>query len=278
MSCSIGVNTYGYIWTTPWEACLRRLAALGYGEFELVVNPPHLPLDADDAAHRRAAAQALRDEGVVVRSVNLPSLDANLASPLAQAREYSVHLFRQAIDLAADLGAEHLITVPGRVNPLLAPSVPLRVRWLEQTLGALIPHAQARGVGLALENVPFASLPDAKSLCAFVRSIGSPVLSVCYDVANAHFIGESPAAGLREAAGLVRVVHLSDTTRSAWRHAEVGKGDVPFAEIAGALEETGYEGPCMLEIIEPDPESAIVRSHRALADAGFARVAGGSHA
>jgi len=267
---TLGINTYGYIWSTPLQACLRRLRELGYREFEAVVNPPHLDLDDGDRAARKRLASALRSEGIVVRSVNLPSLDTNLASSMRRMREYSVAVFRSAIELAADLGAAHLITVPGRVNPLLAPSMAQREAWMRESLEPLIRCAEDHGVGLALENVPFAAFPDANSLQAFVCSMGSSTLSICYDVANAHFIGESPAAGLRLVRDRVSVVHCSDTTRSAWRHAEVGLGDVPFPEVHAALDEIGYRGPCMLEIIDPAPEAAILRSHRVLSRFGFA--------
>lgn len=265
----LGVNTYGYIWSTPAVECVQRLGALGYREFELVVNPPHLGLDAVDAAERRRIVAALRWEGMALRSLNLPSLDTNLASSLSRMRAYSVQVFRDAIDLAADLGIPYLVTVPGRMSPLLAPTPAQREGWMRESLDALIPHAEARGVGLALENVPFASFPDAPSLGAFVRSVGSPVLSVCYDAANAHFIGESPGEGLRRLRDLVRIVHLSDTRRGAWRHDEVGLGDVPFDEVRVALDEIDFDGACMLEIIDARPEPAILRSHRALAALGF---------
>jgi L-ribulose-5-phosphate 3-epimerase len=266
---ALGINTYGFIWSTPMADCVRSLHALGYDEFEVVINPPHLSLDDSSRAQRESLAGALRAEGIRLRSLNLPSLDANLASPMARTRAYSVQMFRDAIDLAADLGIAHLITVPGRMNPLLAPSPQQRQMWMAESLHALLPHAQARGVGLALENVPFASFPDARSLGDFVRSMDSPDLSVCYDVANAHFIGESPVQGLRQLGKLVSIVHLSDTTRTAWRHDEVGRGDVAFGEVAQVLAETGFEGSCMLEIIDPNPTQVIVRSHRALAELGF---------
>ena len=141
---------------------------------------------------------------------------------------------------------------------------------MRESLEALIPHACERGVGLALENVPFASFPDAASLGTFVRGMNDSTLSVCYDAANAHFIGESTAAGLRALRELVSVVHLSDTTRVAWRHDEVGRGDVPFAEIPAVLDEIGFAGTCHFEIIDPQPTAAILRSHRVLAAQGFA--------
>jgi len=265
----LGINTYGYIWSTPMADCVRRLHGLGYDDFEIVVNPPHCPLDEGDSYSRRRLASSLQAEGIALRSLNLPSLDTNLASPMARMRAYSVGVFRSAIDLASDLGIARLVVVPGRMNPLLPPAMAQRETWMRESLDALIPYAERRGVGLALENVPFASFPDAQSLGRFVRSVGSPAVSVCYDAANAHFIGESPAEGLAMLRDLVTIVHLSDTTRSAWRHDEVGRGDVPFAQTLAALDEIGYAGTCMLEIIDPDPEAAILRSHRALAALGF---------
>ena len=41
----IGINTYAYAWTTPAADAVRRLAELGYRSFELLIHPPHLPLD-----------------------------------------------------------------------------------------------------------------------------------------------------------------------------------------------------------------------------------------
>jgi sugar phosphate isomerase/epimerase len=268
----LGVNTYGYIWSTPAAECVRRLGALGYREFELVLNPPHLSLDEFRSGERKQFAALLAAEGLAARSLNVPSLDHNLASPMRRMRQYSVNLFIDAIDLAADLGAAHLVVVPGRMSPLFPPPLQQREAWMRESLDALLAHAGRRGVTLALENVPFASFPDAATLGSFVRGYGSDSLAVCYDVANAHFIGESPVEGLRALRELVRLVHLSDTTREAWRHDEVGLGDVPFSEVHGVLDEINFDGACMLEIISTEPERAIERSHRALSAFGFAAL------
>ncbi|OLL28311.1 xylose isomerase [Burkholderia sp. SRS-W-2-2016] len=267
---ALGINTYGYIWSTPAAQCVSELAALGYREFELVLNPPHLALDEFSADERRRFAAALAQQRVTVRSLNVPSLDHNLASPMRRMREYSVGLFIDSIDLAADLHATHLVVVPGRMSPLFPPARESREAWMRESLDPLVAHAEKRGVTLALKNVPFASFPDADSLGAFVRGYGSRALTVCYDAANAHFIGEAPAAGLRALGELVSLVHLSDTTRSAWRHDEIGLGDLRFDDLRAALDDIHFEGTCMLEIIAAEPQPAILRSHRALAALGFA--------
>lgn len=257
---AVSVNTYGWIWSTPALDCVRRLGERGHRAFELMINPPHLSLDDTPAATRRAIRAAAEAVGGRIASVNMPSLDQNLASPLDRVRGASVAMFDAAIGLAADLGAPWLVVVPGRMNPLFPPPMERRTTWIRETIERLLPVAEARGVGLAIENVPFAAFPRSPDLAAFVRGFASTSIGVCWDAANAHFVGEDMAAGLAEVADLVRVAHLSDTTRATWRHDRLGCGDVPVADFVAALDRIGFAGPCTLEIIDPDPETAIAES------------------
>nr|WP_210261318.1 sugar phosphate isomerase/epimerase family protein [Enterovirga sp. DB1703] len=247
------------------------MADFGYRTFELMVHPIHLPLDEFDPADRRRLAALLAEVGARDCSLNLPSLDQNLASAFPRVRAASVQMFRDVVDLASDLGIEWLVTVPGRMSPLFPPPQEKRTAWMRESIEALLPHAERRGVRLAIENVPVAAFPDAASLGSFVRSFGTDRVGVCYDAANAHFIGESPAAGIRQLADVLRIFHLSDTGRTVWKHDPVGTGTVPFAELPPALAEAGFAGPCIMEIIgADDPEGAILDSHAALARIGFA--------
>lgn len=266
---TIGINTYAYAWTTPAVDCVRRLADIGYRTFELLVQPPHLALEDFDPTARRELAAALGSVRATDCTMNLPSLDHNLASPWPQVRAASVGMFKQTIDLASDLNIAWLVTVPGRMSPFAPPSVADRTNWMRESIEKLLPHARSRGVKLAIENIPIASFPDAVSLGKFVRSFGSPDVAVCYDAANAHFIGESPGEGVRQLADLLRIAHVSDTKRTIWRHGPVGTGTVPFAEFADALRDIGFNGPTMMEIVADDPEAALTRSHDILASVGF---------
>jgi L-ribulose-5-phosphate 3-epimerase len=269
MARELGINTYGYIWSMSAVDCVRHLARLNYRQFELLLQPPHLPLDDFCPGQRRELRKALDDVGAKRTALNLPSLDHNLASPFSRVRAASVQMLSDAIDLAADLGAVWLVVVPGRMSPLFPPPQDERIDWLTDGVSKLLPRAEARGVGLAIENVPFAGLPDAASLGRFVRSFNSSSVKICYDAANAHFINESPAKGIKQLAELLRIVHLSDTTRTAWRHDPVGNGDVPFADVAQALDVVGFDHAVTLEIIDRDPDAGILRSHRALTPFGF---------
>lgn len=276
MARDIGINTYGYIWSVPAAACVRHLGKLGYRQIEFLLQPPHLSFDDFGPELRRELREALQDIGAVKTAINLPSLDHNLASPFGRARDAAVKMFEDTIDLAADIGAETVVVVPGRMSPLFPPSIENRVGWVGDGVAKLLPRAEDRGVALAVENVPFAAFPDKDALERFVRSFTSPAIGVCYDAANAHFIKEDPAAGIRQLADLLRVVHLSDTGQMHWRHDPIGSGTVPFAEVARAMDAINFKGACTLEIIGPDPDAAILSSHRALEPLGFVKAGAGA--
>lgn len=269
MARDIGINTYSYIWSRPAADCVRHLGTLGYRQIEFLLQPPHLSFDGFDAGHRRELSRALRDIGARQSAINLASLDHNLASPFDRVRAASVKMFEDTIDLAADIGVETIILVPGRMSPLFPPSLEQRTIWVNESVTKLLPRAEDRGIVLAIENVPFAAFPDIGTLETFVRSFASKTIGVCYDAANAHFIKEDPAAGVMQLADILRVVHLSDTGQEVWRHDPVGAGTVPFAAVAAAMDAIDFKGACTLEIISHDPDAAILDGHRALAPLGF---------
>lgn len=141
--------------------------------------------------------------------------------------------------------------------------------WLDAAFDAICPVAKENGVTLAVENLPMAALPSADDLSEFVTRRNDPTLAICYDVANAHYFGEDPSCGLRKVAEHLTLVHFSDTTRQAWRHDPVGQGDVKFGPLRKTLDEIGYDGPIVLEIIGGDPVSAIRDSRSRLQAEGY---------
>ena len=266
----LGVNSYSYIWDLSADDVLRRYAALGYRDFELMAAPPHLWPSQHSPAARAATRRLAEELGVRIVSLNAPSLDQNLVSPVGEMRAYTVQMFRDLITLASDLGASHVVTVCGRIHPLFAPPRNLVEGWLHAGLEEIIPHAKAAGIRLALENIPMSAMPLADDLVNLVQTFGPDVLSICYDVANAEFAREDPAEGLVKVRQHLELVHVSDTGRDAWRHDPVGMGQVDFAGAAAALREIGYRGPTMMEIISLNPDVDIADSHRKLAACGWA--------
>jgi sugar phosphate isomerase/epimerase len=120
-----------------------------------------------------------------------------------------------------------------------------------------------------MENMPFAYLPSAQGLMETLARYGNEAIEICYDLANGHFIGEDPAAGVATCVPRLGLVHISDTTRAVFRHDAIGTGDLDIAPLPSAIKKTGFDKPIILEVISLDADEAIGASIKALLDHHF---------
>ena len=263
-----GVNTYSYIFGGSAADTVARLADQGYGGVELMFFPGHLwPAELDASARRRL--RKLCEARLRLVSVNMPNVDINVAAAAEEMRAYTIDLLVKFVRCAGDLGAGGIVVGPGKANPLFPMPKDRMISYFYRALDTLAPLARKVGAKLLVENMPFAFLPDAEGLMRVVDLYGDPSIRVIYDVANAHFIGESPAEGLRRVRDRLSLVHFSDTTRQSYKHDPLGHGDVPLAGLASVMKEIGYTELPMLEIISHTPDADIADSCRRLQQAGF---------
>ena len=268
-TAGFGCNTYSYIRSHGAEACLAHLADIGFREFELMVHPGHLwPGElAPDA--RRALRRMMEAQSLHLTTLNMPNIDINVAGAAPEMRAYSLDLLEKAVRLAGDLGARGLIIGPGKANPLFPPKAEELVGYFYAALDRLCPIAQSAGTALWAENMPFAFLPTIDGLMGALETYGNDAIRVVYDAANAHFIGEDVAAGLRRCRDRLALVHLSDTGQKEFRHDAVGTGTVPFGDVRRVLAEIGHTGRPMIEVISHDSDRDILASAERLAAIGF---------
>jgi len=265
-----GCNTYSYMRSHSAEACLARLADFGFQEFELMVHPGHLWPAELTAAQRSALRRMMQQRGLQLTALNMPNIDINVAGAAAEMRNYSLNLVSDTVRLAGELGARGVVIGPGKANPLFpAPAAEL-IGHFFAALDRLCPVAAASGTALWVENMPFAFLPAIGQLMDALKQYGNDAVRIVYDIANAHFIGEDFADGLKQCRARLALVHLSDTGRQIYRHDPVGLGTVPFAEVPRALHAAGYSARPMLEIVSRDPDRDIVASASKLALLDFA--------
>jgi L-ribulose-5-phosphate 3-epimerase len=267
-AASFGVNTYSYIFGGSAADTVARLADQGYGGVELMFFPGHLwPAELDSS--RLRGLRQLCEQRLRLVSVNMPNIDINVAAAAEEMRTYTLNLLVQFVRCAGELGAGGIIVGPGKANPLFPMPRDRMISYFYRALDRLAPLARQAGVRLFIENMPFAFLPDAESLMKVVDGYGDESIRVIYDVANAHFIGESPGDGLRRVRDRLSLVHFSDTTRQSYKHDPIGSGDVPLPGIASVMKEIGYTELPMLEVISPEPDADIADSCRRLQQAGF---------
>ncbi len=184
--------TFGWLHRAPLADALRSLSEHGISAVELTTAPPHLFTPYLGPYARKDLARLLRVLALNVVSVNPSFADINLISTNPEIREVSERQLTAEIELAADLGAPHVVVIPGRRHALApAPDDAARA-VLNEGLGRLLDRAAALDVTITLENSPYGYLGRSIDLLDLVREWDSPNLRVTYDVANA-LAQEDPA-------------------------------------------------------------------------------------
>jgi sugar phosphate isomerase/epimerase len=267
-AAGFAVNTYSYIFNGSAADTVARLADQGYGGVELMFFPGHLWPSEFDASQLRSLRR-LCETRLRLVAVNMPNVDMNIAAAAEEMRDYTLDLLTKFVRCAGELGAGGIIVGPGKANPLFPMPRDRMIAHFYRALDTLAPLARQVGTRLFVENMPFAFLPDAEALMNVVDGYGDDSIRVIYDVANAHFIGESPVDGLRRVRDRLSLVHFSDTTRQSYKHDAIGCGDVPLTGIAAVMKEIGYKGLPMLEVISHNPDADIADSCNRLQQAGF---------
>ena len=262
-------NTYSYMRSHTAEECLVHLAELGFRDFELMMHPGHAWPPEMDASARRALRRAIETRGLRLVSLNMPNIDLNVAGASPEMRDYTLRILDGIVTLAGELGAPGVVMVPGKHNPLCPDDAENLVVRFFAALDRLVPIAERAGTALWIENVPFAFEATTQGLMDLLARYGNDAIGICFDAANAHFIGEDLGAALTCCAPRLRIVHLSDTNRQVYRHDPVGQGDVPFGTIPAALQAIGHDEQPVLEVISRNPDRDILASRQRLIALGF---------
>ena len=268
-SLSIAVNTYSYIYSHHAFEAARHLRTMGFENFELLFNFPHIWVPELSRDYRERRPSIISDEKIRVTSFNLPIMDHNITSPNPDTRNFTRQRFKELIKLAGSWSVPHVILVPGKISPLFPAPENLVLKWLLDEVFVLAEQAREFGTKVLIENVPVTSVPLAVDLLNILSEIDHPNIGIVYDVANGYFVGADPARELRELEGVVELVHLSDTGRNEWRHDPIGAGEIDFASVFEALNQTNFDGLSVMEIISSDPDHDLKESWKKLARLGW---------
>lgn len=233
------------------------------------------PFERDVAAFAAAGAPAigiairkLEDYGAargvrLVREAGLrvSCLTSSGGFPLGDAagERAALERTRRHLDLAAEVGAACLMVLPGSAPGLAWEEAAARAQPL---VAALVPHAEAAGVRLALEPVSqlrmdLAFLHSFDEALDFADTIGSPAVGVVLELNNA-WIERRLYANIRARTDRIGVVQVNDFkvgTLCASERVVIGDGDIPLRRICGALAAAGYAGWYDIELLGPAIEA-----------------------
>lgn len=164
--------------------------------------------------------------------LHAPYREVFLASIHPLIQRSSIQLVKESIDLAADVGAEILVTHLGNFN---------RKQPREDVLDRLVPalreildYAREKNIVLAVENVAFGPVGVAPSDFFYLfEQVG--LFSLCIDVAHAYSSGNLDA--FLDLFPEAPIYHFSDTIYGKDLHAELGSGEVPWKSVLERINE-----------------------------------------
>jgi sugar phosphate isomerase/epimerase len=198
-------------------------------------------------------------------------------------RQAAVEEHRRMIEIAAALGSGTCRVLSGQRRPEVGRDE--GIAWVVECIHALLPHAEAHGVVLVMENHfkdHYWTLPEFAQkmdrFLAIVDQIDSPWFGVNFDPSNTLLANEDPLELLEKVKRRVVTMHASDrrprpgvhigpegiTDYSQLIHGEVGTGMNDYDAIFRLLRGVGFDGWVSIEDGETGIEE-LARSARFLA-------------
>ena len=200
-----------------------------------------------------ATGRRIREAGLTIVSLCRGGF---FPAPDQAGRQAAIDDNLRAIDQAADLGAPLIVLVCGAV-----PGQPLEVsrRQIHDGIAAILPHAEARGVKLAIEPLhpmyadsrsAINSLKQANDAC---QVLDSPWVGVALDVYHVWWEPDLAAEIERcGQAGRLFAFHVCDwktpTEDLLNDRGLMGEGCIPIPTIRGWAEQAGFDGFNEVEI------------------------------
>jgi len=241
----LGVNTW--VWVSPLtdadlKALVPQVKAMGFDWIET-------PIEGLNDFNYADAARLIREHGLGVSVVAAMGPDRDLIHPEAALRENGATYLRHCIDAAQTLGsstvAGPLYSSVGRTWQQTPQEREADLVTLVGQLRALAGYARQRGVTLCVEplnrfETSFINL--AAQAVEVIDRVNHPACQMMLDTFHMNIEERSLGDAIRAAGKRLRHVHACENDRGA-----PGAGHVPWAEVAQALKDIGYDGPVVIE-------------------------------
>ena len=249
---------------------MRLAKQAGFDGIELAVSPAGDLTPNTSAAKCKQIAAEAKEIGIKIGSVASGLLwETNPASASKRVRDKALATTKKCLRVTADLGAKHLLVLPGHVDVFFLPDAEVvpyddcykRALTFCKAVGRT---AEKLGVYACLENVWNRFLASPLEFRQFIKDVGNPRVAAYFDVGNVWNFGY-PQHWIKILGRRIKRVHVKDFKRSvgtAEGFCNLGDGDVPLAESLKILARLGYNGPVTAEVgIGPDDknEAAFLR-------------------
>lgn len=175
-----------------------------------------------------------------------------------KSRAYAKEITKKQLQVAAWLGCDTILVVPGAVKVDFDPNseiVPYDLAYTraQEALRELAPVAEKLGVAIAIENVWNQFLLSPLEMRRFIDEIGSSYVGSYFDVGNVLYCGH-PEHWIHILGDRIKKVHFKDYRKAAGGlhgFVDLLAGDVNYPQVMEAFRAIGYDNWVTAEMLPP---------------------------
>jgi D-psicose/D-tagatose/L-ribulose 3-epimerase len=243
-----GVSTF--VWASPFGSdtldLIDKARDLGFDDIEICIERTET-IDTDLIGAR------LRKTGMAALVCGAFGPDRDMSSDDPRVSGNAERYLRTCVDIASKLDSPSVSgpMYAGVGNTAMRTADERRAQW-DRAVNKLRPiaeYAEARGVKLALEPLNRFETDLVNTVeqgLRFVRDVGRENVGLLLDTFHMNIEEKNIPAALRAAGSHIFEFHACSSDRGT-----PGEDHLPWAEIAGALTQVGYEGPVVIEAFTP---------------------------
>ncbi|MCC6694544.1 MAG: sugar phosphate isomerase/epimerase [Candidatus Hydrogenedentes bacterium] len=243
-----GINQWAFPAGMATADAIALAKRIGFSAFEVCLGdkgPTALDITERDAAALRAYAEK---QGITLYSVaSGMGWDYHLTSNDAKNREQAMEVTRRVLQVAAWLGAQAILVVPGVCDA--ATSYDAALENALEAFRELADTAEKLKVSIGVENVWNKFLLSPVEMRDFIDQCESEYIGAYFDTGNIMQYG-FPEQWIRILGDRIRAGHLKDFRRSTGTldgFVMLMEGDVNWPEVMAAFREIDYRGALTAE-------------------------------
>ena len=259
----LGVSTYSY-WhfrrdKYPIESVIEDAARLGFDGVEIL----HRQMAEESSAYLNKLKRLAFVNGL---DLYMLSIHQDFVDPDAEKRQKDIEHTKHTLDLAHQMGIPAIRLNTGRWNTIASfddlmkaggDEPPLQgyadddaFQWVIDSIEKCLPHAEQRGVVMALENHwGLSTKPD--NLLRIYKAVNSPWLGMNVDTGN--YVGD-PYPQMEQLAPYADIVQA----KTYYGGGEWYTLDLDYKRIAAILRKAGFRGWISLEMEGKEPAATAV--------------------
>ncbi len=249
----IGVSTYSY-WhfdkvKYPIEKVIENAAKIGFDGVEIL----HRQMEREDKAYVNNLKRMAFSLGL---DLFFLSIHQNFVSPDPAKRQQNIDHTKRCIDLAVQLGCpairlnsgrwgtipdfQKMLDAGGKEDPLPGYQDDDAFKWCIDSINECLPHTEAAGVVLALEN-HWGLTTSVEGLLRIYKGVNSPWLAINLDTGN--FVGD-PYPQFEQLAPYAMVVQAKTYYGGGVYYTR----ELDYQRMAGILRKHNFKGYVSLEM------------------------------